>query len=224
VRTRNLGRYFSPQVAAQLAETAGTPGTGTVHKAAVLFVDVIGSTRAMEGVAPERVINAVRAYHERVAPIVFRHGGMIDKFLGDGIMAVFGAPNEDPADAYDAILCAAVILDTMAAWSAERAERGLVTNTISIGLHFGMVVQGNVGIADRLEFTTLGDTVNVANRLEGMTRQYDADILLSRETIEAAEAFQPLPPGLKARMRDLGSLPIAGREAPVHVFAITRKI
>jgi class 3 adenylate cyclase len=57
-----------------------------------------------------------------------------------------------------------------------------------------------------------------------MTRQYDADILLSRETIEAAEAFQPLPPGLKARMRDLGSLPIAGREAPVHVFAITRKI
>ena len=159
VRTRNLGRYFSPQVAAQLAETAGTPGTGTVHKAAVLFVDVIGSTRAMEGVAPERVINAVRAYHERVAPIVFRHGGMIDKFLGDGIMAVFGAPNEDPADAYDAILCAAVILDTMAAWSAERAERGLVTNTISIGLHFGMVVQGNVGIADRLEFTTLGDTV-----------------------------------------------------------------
>jgi len=224
VRTRNLGRYFSPQVAAQLAETAGTPGTGTVHKAAVLFVDVIGSTRAMEGVAPERVINAVRAYHERVAPIVFRHGGMIDKFLGDGIMAVFGAPHEDPADAYDAILCAAVILDTMAAWSAERAERGLVTNTIGIGLHFGMVVQGNVGIADRLEFTTLGDTVNVANRLEGMTRQYDADILLSRETIDAAEAFQPLPPGLKARMRDLGSLPIAGREAPVHVFGITRKI
>jgi adenylate cyclase len=224
VRSHNLGRYFSPQVAAQLAETAGTPGTGSVHRATVLFVDVIGSTGLMEGAAPERVINAVRAYHERVAPIVLRHGGMIDKFLGDGIMAVFGPPQEDPADAYDAILCAAVILDTMAAWSEERAQRGLLTNAVSMGLHFGAVVQGNVGIADRLEFTTLGDTVNIANRLEGMTRQYDADILLSRETIEAAESFQRLPSGLKARMRDLGLLPIAGREAPVHVFAISRKI
>jgi adenylate cyclase len=223
VRTRNLGRYFSPQVAAQLAETPGAPGTGRVHKAAVMFVDVIGSTRSMEGVAPERVINAVRAYHERVVPIVFRHGGMIDKFLGDGLMAVFGAPQEDAADAYDAILCAAVILDTMDAWGAERAQRGQVTNNVGIGLHFGSVVQGNVGIADRLEFTTLGDTVNVANRLESMTRQHDAPILLSRETVEAAERFQALPPGLKARMRDLGVLPLAGHEAPVHVFAIRRK-
>jgi adenylate cyclase len=222
-RTRNLGRYFSPQVAARLADEVGTPGTGRVHKAAVLFVDVIGSTRSMEGVAPERVINAVRAYHERVVPIVLRHGGMIDKFLGDGIMAVFGPPQEEPADAYDAILCAAVILDTMDAWGAERAQRGQVTNTVGIGLHFGPVVQGNVGVADRLEFTTLGDTVNVANRLEGMTREHGAGILLSRTTLEAAERFQALPPGLKARVRDLGLLPIAGHEAPVHVYAITRK-
>src|SRR5262249_24823003 len=108
VRPHNLGRYFSPQVAAQLAETAGTPGTGSVHRATGWLVDVIGATRRMEGAAPERVISAVRAYHERVAPIVFRHGGMIDKFLGDGIMAVFGGPQDDPADAYQAILCAAV--------------------------------------------------------------------------------------------------------------------
>jgi adenylate cyclase len=223
VHTRNLGRYFSPQVAARLAETAGVPETGSVHRAAVMFVDAVGSTRSMEGAAPERVIEAVRAYHERVVPIVFRHGGMIDKFLGDGLMAVFGAPQEDPADAYDAILCAVVILDTMDAWGTERAGRGLMTNTVAIGLHFGLVVQGNVGIADRLEFTTLGDTVNVANRLEAMTREHSTGILLSRETVEAAERFQPLPPGLKARMRDLGPLALAGHEAPVHVFAIRRK-
>jgi adenylate cyclase len=221
--TRNLGRYFSPQVAERLAGGVTAVGQGTVQDAAVMFVDVVGSTRRMEGVAPQRVINAVRAYHERVVPIVFRHGGSIDKFLGDGIMAVFGAPNPGPSDAYDAILCAVVILDTMDAWGAERAERGLMTNTVGIGLHFGQVVQGNVGIADRLEFTTLGDTVNVANRLEGMTRQYDAGILLSRETILTAERFEPLPPGVRARVRDLGVLPIAGHEAPVHVYAIARK-
>lgn len=220
---RNLGRYFSPEVAERLADEVGTLNTGRVHNAAVLFVDVVGSTRHMEGVPPDRVIEAIRAYHERVVPIVFRHGGSIDKFLGDGIMAVFGVPQEDPSAAYDAILCAVVILDTMDTWNADRSQHGLMSTTVSIGLHFGRVVQGNVGIADRLEFTTLGDTVNVANRLEGMTRQHDAGILLSWQTIEAAERFQVLPPGIKARLRDLGSLPIAGHEASLHVFAIRRK-
>lgn len=222
-RTRNLGRYFSPDVAARLAENVGALGAGRVHNAAVLFVDVIGSSRRMEGVAPERVINAVRAYHERVVPIVFRHGGSIDKFLGDGIMAVFGAPEETPADAYDSILCATVILDTMDAWSADRSQRGLMSTKVGIGVHYGRVVQGNVGIADRLEFTTLGDTVNIASRLEGMTRPFGTGIVLSRDIIEAAERFKPLPAGLKARMRDLGPQPIAGHEAPVHVYAIDRK-
>jgi adenylate cyclase len=139
-------------------------------------------------------------------------------------MAVFGAPEKSPSDAYDAILCAVVILDTVDAWSAGRIARGDVATTVGVGVHYGSVVQGNVGIADRLEFTTLGDTVNLASRLESMTRYYDAGIMLSRETIEAAERFSPLPTGIKARCRDLGLLPIAGHEAPVHVFAISRKV
>jgi adenylate cyclase len=221
--SRNLGRYFSPEVAERLADESADLNTARIHNAAVMFIDVIGSTQRMERAAPDRVINAVRAYHERVVPIVFRHGGSIDKFLGDGIMAVFGAPKEEPSDAYDALLCAAVILDTMDAWGTDRAQRGMMANSVGIGLHFGSVVQGNVGIADRLEFTTLGDTVNVANRLEGMTRQFDAGVLLSRELLEAAEGFKELPPGLKKRIRDLGPQAIAGHEAPVHIFALVRK-
>jgi adenylate cyclase len=223
VHNRNLGRYFSPQLAARLADGVTAVGMGRVNNAAVLFVDVVGSTRHMEGVAPQRVINAVRAYHEKVVPIVHHHGGTIDKFLGDGIMAVFGAAEPASSDAHNAILCAVDILDTMDAWGAERAQRGHIGNTVVVGLHYGPVVQGNVGIADRLEFTTLGDTVNVANRLEAMTRQYEAGILLSRETIETAQSHAPLPAGLKIRARDLGRLPIAGHEAAVHVFAIMRK-
>ncbi len=223
-RSRTLGRYFSPDVAQRLADDPAALDVARVHNAAVLFIDVIGSTQRMEQAAPDRVIDAVRAYHERVVPIVFRHGGSIDKFLGDGIMAVFGAPNEQASDAYDAILCAAVILDTMDAWGTDRAQRGMMANSVGIGLHFGPVVQGNVGIADRLEFTTLGDTVNVANRLEGMTRAYDAGILLSRETIEAAERFKELPPGLKKRLHDLGPLAIAGHAAPIHILAVSRKV
>ena len=85
------------------------------------------------------------------------------------------------------------------------------------------MIQGNVGIEDRLEFTTLGDTVNLASRLEGMTRQHGAGILISRETLEAAERSSPLSPEIRVRCRELGYLPIEGHEARIDVIAIDRR-
>ena len=85
------------------------------------------------------------------------------------------------------------------------------------------MIQGNVGIADRLEFTTIGDTVNVASRLEAMTRQHGAGILMSRSAVEAAERPGALPPEIRARLRDLGPMAIVGHDAPVHLFAIARE-
>lgn len=219
----NLSRYFSPNVVERLAASARTLDAGRSQNAAVLFVDVVGSTRRMEEFTPEQVIAAVRAFHRRVVPLVFRHGGSIDKFLGDGLMAVFGAPESTPDDARNAILCAVEILDTVDRWSERRVARGTVSVAVGIGLHFGPVIQGNVGIADRLEFTTIGDTVNVASRLEGMTRQHDAGILLSQDTIAAAERRGGLPPDLKARCRALGAIAIVGHDAPVDVVAIVRE-
>jgi adenylate cyclase len=219
----NLGRFFSPKVAARLAEDVRALDGGRTQNAAVLFVDIIGATRHMEIFTPEQVIEAARAFHRRVVPIVFRHNGSIDKFLGDGMMAVFGAPEKAPYDARDAVLCAVEILDTVDRWNAARTARGYIAATVGIGLHYGPVIQGNVGIADRLEFTTLGDTVNLASRLEGMTRQHDAGILVSRETLQAAERSSPLPREITARCRDLGMLPIAGHEALIHVIAIDRE-
>ena len=219
----NLGRYFSSHVAKRLADNVQALDAGRSQNAAVLFVDVVGSTRQMEEFTPEQVIAAVRAFHRRVVPVVFKHGGSIDKFLGDGLMAVFGAPEPSPDDARNAVLCAVEVLDTVDRWSARRIARGNVPVAVGIGLHFGLVIQGNVGIADRLEFTTIGDTVNIASRLEGMTRQHGAGILLSRDIIEAAERQGSLPPELKARCRDLGSVAIVGHDAPVHLFAIARE-
>ncbi len=219
----NLGRYFSPNVVAKLADDVRALDAGRSQNAAVLFIDVVGSTRRMEEFPPEQVIAAVRAFHKRVVPVVFRHGGSIDKFLGDGLMAVFGAPESRPEDARNAVLCAVDVLDTVDRWSARRVARGQVPVSVGIGLHFGAVIQGNVGIADRLEFTTIGDTVNVASRLEGMTRQYDAGILMSRGAVEAAERQGGLPPEIKSRFRDLGSMAIVGHDAPVHLFAIARE-
>ena len=164
-RTRNLGRYFSPEVAARLAENAGAPGTGKVHDAAVLFVDVIGSSRRMEGVAPERVIDAVRAYHARVVPIVFRHGGSIDKFLGDGIMAYFGAPVPQEDHAFRAVSCAVEMYAALAKLNEERTRRGEPSLRMGIGIHTGLAVVGDIGAPHRREYTGIGDTVNLAARL-----------------------------------------------------------
>ena len=114
------------------------------------------------------------------------------------------------------------ILDTIDQWRDRLIAVGRGATTVGIGIHFGPVIQGNVGIADRLEFTTLGDTVNVASRLESMTRQFDAGILLSLEAMTAAERSSPLPAELKARCRDLGLQPIVGH-APIHMIAIDRR-
>lgn len=219
----NLGRYFSPKVVEHLA-AADVRGleAGRAQDAAVMFVDVIGSTRRMEASTPEEVIAVIRAFHRRIVPIVFRHNGSIDKFLGDGLMAVFGAPDKTPDEARHALLCAVEIVDTIDQWRDRLVADGRVATTVGIGLHYGRVIQGNVGIADRLEFTTVGDTVNVASRLETMTRQLDVGILLSREALAAAERSGPLPAELKARCRDLGLQPIVGH-APVHIIAIDRR-
>ena len=218
----NLGRYFSPNVVERLASDVRGLEAGRAQDAAVMFVDVIGSTRRMEAITPEEVITIIRAFHRRMVPIVFRHNGSVDKFLGDGLMAVFGAPEKTPYEARDALLCAVEILDTIDQWRDQLIAVGRVATTVGIGIHFGPVIQGNVGIADRLEFTTLGDTVNVASRLESMTRQFDAGILLSLEAVAAAERSSPLPADLKARCRDLGLQPIVGH-TPIHIIAIDRR-
>ena len=218
----NLGRYFSPSVVEHLASNVRALEAGRAQDAAVMFVDVIGSTRRMEAITPEEVITIIRAFHRRIVPIVFRHNGSIDKFLGDGLMAVFGPPEKTPDEARDALLCAIEILDTIDSWRDERIAIGKAATTVGIGIHFGPVIQGNVGIADRLEFTTLGDTVNVASRLESMTRQHDAGILMSREALLAAERSRPLPAEVRDRFRDLGLQPIVGHEAPIHVIAVDR--
>jgi adenylate cyclase len=218
----NLGRYFSPNVVERLASDMRGLEAGRAQDAAVMFVDVIGSTRRMEAITPEEVITVIRAFHRRMVPIVFRHNGSVDKFLADGLMAVFGAPEKTPYEARDALLCAVEILDTIDQWRDRLIAVGRVATTVGVGIHFGPVIQGNVGIADRLEFTTLGDTVNVASRLESMTRQFDAGILLSLEAVAAAERSSPLPADLKARCRDLGLQPIVGH-APIHIIAIDRR-
>jgi adenylate cyclase len=183
----DLARYVSPDVARALAERApagfGEPATRHV---AVLFADIVGFTGMTERLPPERTFALLRSFQERSSRIVFRHGGTLDKFLGDGLMATFGALQEEQDGPARAIACAFELRDEIERWSAKRVGRQAASIRIAIGVHCGPVVVGNLGSEQRIEFTVVGDVVNVASRLEEATRELGCVLAVSDICLQAA--------------------------------------
>ena len=212
----NLSRHFSPNMVNALAERDTALSETKSQQVAVLFADIVGFTGISEGQAPDEVITMLREFHGRVARTVFNFDGTLDKFLGDGVMVTFGTPDARADDAVRALNCARAIVHWMSEWNAARTGRGEPTIKVGVGLHFGSVVLGDVGDENRLEYAVIGDTVNVASRVEELTRSLGADIVVSVDTITAAEAG-----GADAAMlREFevaDPQPIRGRAEPVPV-------
>ncbi|WP_299650408.1 adenylate/guanylate cyclase domain-containing protein [uncultured Tateyamaria sp.] len=181
----NLARYFSPTMVEELSTKDEPLGQIRSHDAAVLFVDIVGFTTYANGRPAEEVIETLRAFHARMESEVFAHGGTLDKYLGDGLMATFGTPLPLEDDAARAVACVRAMVDRMDALNADRGTDGLPEIDARFGLHFGPVVLGDIG-ANRLEFAVLGDTVNVASRLEAMTRGLDVRAIVSDAIMVAA--------------------------------------
>jgi adenylate cyclase len=186
VRERtNLARYFSPTMVEELSTKDEPLGQIRSHDAAILFVDIAGFTAYADGRPPEEVIDTLRAFHARMESEVFAHGGTLDKYLGDGLMATFGTPLPQNDDAARAMACVIAMADRMDTLNADRRIDGLEQIDARFGLHFGPVVLGDIG-ANRLEFAVLGDAVNVASRLEGLTRKLEVKGIISDEAVRAA--------------------------------------
>lgn len=183
----NLARYFSPTMVEELSTKDEPLGQIRSHDAAVLFVDIVGFTAYSDGRPPEEVIDTLRAFHARMESEVFAHGGTLDKYLGDGLMATFGTPLPLEDDAPRALACVRAMVDRMAALNADRKADGVPLIDARFGLHFGTVVLGDIG-ANRMEFAVLGDTVNVASRLEAMTRALQVQAIVSDAVVAAAGA------------------------------------
>ena len=165
---RDLARFFDPGVADRIrgAAMAIKAGEGELRDVAILTVDLRGFTRLSVEMAPADVMKLLQDYQGRVCPLITRHGGSIDKFLGDGILASFGAVAASETAAADALRAADAVMEAADRWAAERRAAGLDALSIGLAVSSGRVVFGAVGDGERLEFTVIGDAVNFAAKLE----------------------------------------------------------
>lgn len=213
----NLSRYFPPSMVDELAHRNEPMGGVRSQEVAILFADIVGFTRYAESSTPEEVISLLRGFHAALEEAVFSHGGTLDKYMGDGLMASFGTPTPSPADAGNAIAAAFAMQESIALLNADRNRKGLEPIHLSVGVHFGPVILGDIGNSRRMEFATLGDTVNVASRLEAATRSLSSRIVVSQNTMDAVANT-----ALRARyyrdMRFHEGLPLKGRSEDVDVW------
>ena len=215
----NLARYFSPNLVDQLADQDQPLGAVKKQPVAVLFADIQGFTSLSETMPPEDIVSLLRKFHERMETAIFAHSGTLDKYIGDGLMATFGTPMPGDNDATNALAAARRMLQELATLNQERDEWGEPPLMVGIGIHYGTVVQGDIGGGRRLEFTVLGDTVNVASRLEAMTRDLATPLIVSQDMIDRLNDEQEPPDLSGLKMHD--PLSIRGRIAKLGVWILS---
>ena len=218
-RRANLARHFSPKMVERMMRQDGRLDVVRLPRVAVLFADMIGFGAISRFAPGEETIQLLREFHALIAQAVFEHEGSLDKYMGDGLMATFGTPEPGPQDACNALASARAMARAVVAWSRERNNRGLPAIQIGIGLHHGDVTLGDIGSERHPEFTVVGDTVNLASRIEDLTRELKIGILASAELIRAAE--EEGGEALLEGFRDFGLHPVRGRSEMVRVWGRT---
>jgi adenylate cyclase len=211
VARANYGRFLPEYVVKQMLENPESFKLGGVLQTiTILFADIRGFTRISEHAPPEKIVQLLNRYFSAMTDIIFAHGGTLDKYLGDGLMALFGAPTATPKDAANALSAAVAMQRRMIGINVELIEEGFPEIGIGIGLHTGEVTVGYIGSERRSEYTAIGDSVNTASRLESNAK--GGEILVSEVTAKAAHSRYQLT------ARD--PISVKNREQPVPLFEV----
>jgi adenylate cyclase len=209
-----FSQYVSPAALAVMVdqyEEYAAVGAGSKETVSILFSDIRGFTRLSEDIAPEEIVQMLNHYFAAMTEAIHTHRGTIDKFIGDAIMAVWGAPIKSPQHAADTVRAALEMLAKLAEINAWLAQRGFAPIEMGIGINSGEVVMGSIGSEQKADYTVIGDNVNLASRLEGLTKTYGCPVLISETTYAA------LDDGIPCRLVDL--VRVKGRHHPIKIYS-----
>ncbi|HET7875328.1 MAG TPA: CHASE2 domain-containing protein [Methylomirabilota bacterium] len=213
IQTRRLSRFFSPAVAREIVRHKDDSSLGARrHRMTVLFSDIRGFTSMSERMPPEEVATFLREYLTAMTEAVFHHGGTVDKYIGDAIMALYNVPFEAPDHAAQAVRTALAFQERLKPLAERFAARYGGTLACGVGIHTGDAVVGTIGSEQRLEYTAIGDTINLGSRLEGLTKDFNVPVIISEATyLEVRDLFGT---------RDLGEVTVKGKAIPVKIYAV----
>ncbi|UYN94883.1 MAG: adenylate/guanylate cyclase domain-containing protein [Enhydrobacter sp.] len=216
---RDLSRFFDPNVAARIrtAAMAVKAGEGELRDATIMSVDLRGFTRLSTELSPSNVMKLLQDYQGRLCPLIVANGGSIDKFLGDGILASFGAVAPSATATADALRAADAILDAAARWRTERVAAGERPLEIGLAVASGRIIFGAVGDGDRLEFTVIGDAVNFAAKLEKHNKEEATRAITDAATYATAQAQGYTPAGVHEHRK---GRQIGGVGTPVDIVVL----
>lgn len=214
----NLSRYFPSSLVDVLASTEHDIGAVRTQDVAVLFTDIVGFTEFAERHSPQEVMDLLRHYHAFVERAIFQNGGTLDKYLGDGVMATFGTPQTKPDDAANALKAALQLIEEAKVFNKDREAKGIAPVQVSIGVHYGPVILGDIGPSRRLEFAVVGDTVNVASRLEASTRELGCQCVVSEDLMRRAESPDAAAHPQQQEFMARPAITLRGRKTPIDIW------
>ncbi len=209
----NFIRYVSKHVLENIISTEKMPELeGERRKITVIFSDIRDFTRLAEKMPPEDVVSILNEFLGVMLDVIFSHDGTLDKFMGDGLMVEFGAPLEDKEQETHAVQTAIAMQQALAALNQKWGQEGKPSISMGVGVHTGFAVVGNIGSEKRMEYTAIGDTVNIASRLQEATKELKIPILISGATWRGTQN--------QFAGKDLGQLHLKGRAEPINVYSI----
>jgi len=213
-----LARHFSPNMVEELMRTGGQLDAVRTQPITVMFADLFNFTALSATMPVTDVVGLLRSFHALVEEAVFGNDGTLDKYIGDGVMATFGTPLPGPRDATNAVAGARAIVRGLNRWNRDREATGRAPIRIGVGLHYGEATLGNVGSERRFEHTVVGETVNLASRIETLTRVLDVAVLISDTVVETVrrEGGEAVLAGFK----DFGTHAVRGHKKPVNLWGL----